>query len=221
MGNLLKSSIGKKLIMSLSGFFLMIFLIVHLVVNATSLFGPEAFEAACEFMALPIVKILVPVLAAGFIVHIAYATLLTISNLRARGKQRYEVAQKGEADSWAARNMFVLGIIILGFLAFHLSHFWAEMQLKNFMGQEESDPNMLMSQTFGNIWVLGAYIIWFVALWFHLTHGFWSAFQSIGLNNSKWIGRLKVVAYIFATAIVAGFIIVAVVAHLNSGAPVI
>jgi succinate dehydrogenase / fumarate reductase cytochrome b subunit len=216
MGNLLTSSIGKKLIMSLSGFFLMIFLIVHLTVNATSLIGPEAFKAACEFMALPIVKILVPVLAAGFIIHIAYATMLTISNLRARGNQRYEVSQKGEADSWAARNMFVLGIIILGFLAFHLSHFWAEMQLKNFMGQEETDPNFLMSQTFGNIWILIAYIIWFAALWFHLTHGFWSAFQSVGLNNGKWLSRLKVVAYIFSTIIAAGFIVVAIAAHFNA-----
>lgn len=216
MGNLLKSSIGKKLIMSLSGFFLMLFLIIHLVVNATSLVGPEAFKAACEFMALPIVKIMVPILAAGFIIHIAYATMLTITNLKARGKQDYEISHKGEADSWAARNMFVLGIIILGFLVFHLSHFWAEMQLKDFMGQEETDPNNLMSETFGNIWILGAYIIWFSALWFHLTHGFWSAFQSIGLNNAKWLVRLKFVAYIFSTFIVAGFIIIAVMAYINA-----
>ncbi len=216
MGNLLTSSIGKKLIMSLSGFFLMLFLIVHLTVNATSLIGPESFKAACDFMKLPIVTIMVPILAAGFIIHIIYATILTISNLRARGKQGYEVSHKGEADSWAARNMFVLGIIIIGFLAFHLSHFWAEMQLKDFMGQEQVDPNILMSQTFGNIWVLGAYIIWFSALWFHLTHGFWSAFQSIGLNNSKWLKRFKAVAYVFATIIASGFIVVAVSAYLNA-----
>jgi succinate dehydrogenase / fumarate reductase cytochrome b subunit len=216
MGNLLTSSIGKKLIMSITGLFLMLFLIVHLTVNATSLIGPEAFASACEFMALPVVTIMVPVLAAGFIIHIIYATWLTITNLRARGKERYAISHKGEADSWAARNMFVLGIIIIGFLAFHLSHFWAEMQLKDFTGQETSDPNMLMAQTFGNTWVLILYIIWFVALWFHLTHGFWSAFQSMGMNNSKWLKRLKAVAYVFATIVAAGFIVIAVAAHLNA-----
>lgn len=216
MGNLLTSSIGKKLVMSISGLFLLIFLFVHLTVNATSLFGPEAFEAACEFMALPVVTILVPVLAAGFIVHIAYATWITLVNLKARGSQRYEVTHKGEADSWAAKNMFVLGIIILGFLVFHLSHFWAEMQLKDFMGEEPTDPNFLMSQTFGNTAVLVAYIIWFAALWFHLTHGFWSALQSIGFNNDKWLYRLKVVAYIVATIICAGFVVIAIYAHFNA-----
>ena len=202
--------------MSISGLFLLIFLFVHLTVNATSLFGPEAFEAACEFMALPVVTILVPVLAAGFIVHIAYATWITLVNLKARGSQRYEVTHKGEADSWAAKNMFVLGIIILGFLVFHLSHFWAEMQLKDFMGEEPTDPNFLMSQTFGNTAVLVAYIIWFAALWFHLTHGFWSALQSIGFNNDKWLCRLKVVAYIVATILCAGVVVIALYAHFNA-----
>lgn len=216
MSNLLTSSIGKKLIMSITGAFLMLFLVVHLTVNATSLISEEAFEAACEFMALPIVKIMVPALAAGFIVHIIYATILTIGNLKARGTQGYAVSHKGEADSWAAKNMFVLGIIIVGFLAFHLTHFWAEMQLKNFIGIEETNPNVLMSQTFGNIWILLAYIIWFIALWFHLSHGFWSAFQSVGLNNSKWLDRLKNGATIFATIIVSGFIIVAISAHFNA-----
>lgn len=216
MGNFLTSSIGKKLIMSLSGLFLILFLLVHLTVNSMSLIGPEAFLAACEFMALPIVTIMVPILAAGFVIHIAYAIFITLSNMKARGKQGYEVSHKGEADSWASRNMFVLGVIVLGFLAFHLSHFWAEMQLKDFMGEEITDPNFLMSQTFGNIWVVALYIIWFAALWFHLTHGFWSAFQSIGFNNDKWLKRLKVISYIFATIIAVGFVIIAIAAYINA-----
>lgn len=93
MGNFLTSSIGKKLIMSLSGLFLILFLLVHLTVNSMSLIGPEAFLAACEFMALPIVTIMVPILAAGFVIHIAYAIFITLSNMKARGKQGLSLIQ--------------------------------------------------------------------------------------------------------------------------------
>lgn len=216
MGNIFTSSIGKKLIMSISGLFLMLFLLVHLVANGTSLIGPEAFKAACEFMSLPFIKVMVPVLAAGFIVHIIYAIYLTITNLKARGTERYAVAHKGKADSWASKNMFVLGIIVLGFLALHLTHFWAKMQLPEFLGHEGEDPNMLMSNIFGSLTFTSLYIIWFIALWFHLTHGFWSALQTIGLNNSIWLKRWKAVAQVYATLVVLGFIVIALVAYLRA-----
>ena len=216
MGNIFTSSIGKKLIMSISGLFLMIFLVVHLIANGTSLISPEAFEAACEFMSMPLIKIMVPVLAAGFVVHIIYASYLTITNLKARGNERYAVSHTGKSDSWAAKNMFVLGIIVLGFLAFHLTHFWAKMQLPEFLGQEAEDPNMLMEQIFGSLYFTIAYIVWFIALWFHLSHGFWSAFQTLGANNSIWIKRWQVVAQVYATVVVAGFIIIALNAYLKA-----
>ncbi len=216
MGNILTSSIGKKLIMSISGLFLIIFLLVHLLANSAYLLGPEAFDAVIEFMGSPFIVVMVPVLAAGFGIHIIYAAFLTIHNRKARGSQRYEVSNQAQTDSWASKNMFVLGIIILGVLVFHLSHFWAKMQLPEFTGGHAENGNVLMSQTFGNIWVLVCYLIWFAALWFHLTHGFWSAFQTVGANNSKWLGRLKVVSYIYATFIAVGFSIIAIYAHLNA-----
>ena len=94
MANIFCTSIGKKLIMSISGLFLILFLFVHATINAFSLISPELFEMGCEFMALPIVGILVPVLAAGFIIHIVYAFILNLINYRARGKERYAVANK-------------------------------------------------------------------------------------------------------------------------------
>ena len=115
--------------------------------------------------------------------------------------------------------MFVLGVIVLGVIAFHLTHFWAEMQLLQFQGYSHdqlADPNMLMAQTFKPLWVLIVYIVWFAALWFHLTHGFWSALQTIGWNNDIWIKRWRVIGYIFATIIFLGFTTVAVVAHINA-----
>ena len=141
MANIFTSSIGKKLIMSISGLFLILFLTVHLVANSTFLFSEEAFETACEIMATPFVTVMVPVLAFGFVIHIIYATILTLYNRKARGNERYAIPHKGHADSWSAKNMFVLGIIVLGCLVFHLTHFWDDMQLQEFMGNEPVNPN--------------------------------------------------------------------------------
>ena len=206
--------------MSISGLFLIIFLLLHMTINLFSVidsingtFGsPDGlFAVGCEFMSLPIVTVMVPVLAFGFIIHIIYALILTFSNLKARGGyNRYAVASKARTDSWASKNMIVLGIIVLGILVFHLTHFWADMQLQEWTGNHAEDPYLLLTATFGNWFNVVIYIIWFGALWFHLTHGFWSAFQTIGWDNKIWLGRLKVLAYIFATIIFLGFAIVAV-----------
>ncbi len=219
MANILNTSIGKKLIMSITGLFLILFLLVHLTINSLSLISEEAFKAGCDFMALPFVSVMVPILAAGFVIHIIYAFYLSITNLKARGKERYAISHKGEADSWAAKNMLVLGIIVLGCLALHFTDFWAEMQLKQFQGvphDQLADPNVLMYNTFGSYIITVLYLAWFTALWFHLTHGFWSAFQSIGWNNQIWIKRWKVISYIFATIISGGFAIIAIAACLRA-----
>ena len=214
------SSITKKLIMSVSGLFLIVFLLLHMTINLFSVIdtfkgtygaAEGLFQAGCDFMALPIVTIMVPVLAAGFIVHIAYAFILTAGNLRARGGiQRYAGGSKGKAESWAAKNMLLLGVIVLGLVAFHLNHFWAKMQLLEFQGHHAENPYMLLNATFQNWWMTAIYVIWFVALGLHLCHGFWSAFQSIGLSNKLWEKRLTYVGYFFVTVIVLGFIAVAV-----------
>ncbi len=216
MGNILTSSIGRKLIMSISGLFLIFFLLIHLLANSAYLFGPEAFDTVIEFMGSPLIVVMVPALAAGFIIHIVYAIYLTLYNRKARGSERYEVSNRAETDSWASKNMFVLGIIIGGVLAFHLTHFWAKMQLAEFTGGHAENGNILMETTFSNIWIVICYLIWFAALWFHLTHGFWSAFQTIGANNNKWLSRLKVVSYIYATFIAVGFSIIAIYAYLQT-----
>ena len=216
MGNIFTSSIGKKLIMSISGLFLILFLLVHLLANSAYLFGPEAFDLIIEIMGSPVVVAMVPVLAFGFIIHIFYASYLTLTNMKARGKERYAVSNKGETDSWSSKNMYVLGVIVLGFLVFHLTHFWAKMQLPEFTGGEAENVNDLMPLIFGNIYILIAYIIWFCALWLHLTHGFWSALQTVGMNNQKWLSRWKAVSYVYATVVVLGFIGIAVTAYLKA-----
>lgn len=213
MANIFTSSIGKKLIMSISGLFLILFLFIHAFVNALSLISDEAFQAGCEFMSLPIVTVMVPVLAAGFIIHIVYAFILNAMNLKARGPQRYAVPNKAKTDDWASKNMLVLGIIVLGALAFHLTHFWAKMQLPEMMGGEAEPGPALMRQTFKPLWVVIVYLVWFVALWLHINHGFWSALHTLGLNNSIWMKRWKVVSLVVSTLLVVVFIAVALKAY--------
>ena len=165
MANFLTSSIGKKFIQSISGAFLIIFLLLHATINFfsgidsfTGKFGAAAaddklfsagdglFKLGCDFMSTPVITIMVPILALGFLVHICYGIYLTWTNIKARGGvKRYEVPSKAAADSWSAQNMLVLGIVILGVLVFHLTHFWAKMQLPEFLGAEaENNPYILL-----------------------------------------------------------------------------
>ena len=130
MANIFTSSIGKKLIMSISGLFLIIFLLLHLSINMFSVIdtftgnfevgnADGLFALGCWFMSTPVITVMVPVLAFGFIIHIIYACYLTYCNIQTRGGyRRYEVSSKAKTESWASKNMFVLGIIVLGFIAF-------------------------------------------------------------------------------------------------------
>ena len=226
------SSIGKKFIQSISGAFLIIFLLLHATINFFSVIdtftgkfgiaaadeqlfskGDGLFKLGCDFMSTPFISIMVPILALGFLVHIGYGCWLTWKNMKARGGwKRYEVSSKAAADSWSAKNMFVLGIVILGFICFHLSHFWAKMQLPEMfgVGNFENNPYCLLVTTFGQWWILALYIVWFVAIWLHLVHGFWSMFQTVGWSGSIWMKRLKVIGVVVATLVVLMFLAAAV-----------
>ena len=226
------SSIGKKFIQAVSGAFLLLFLLLHGTINFFSVIdsftgkygivaadealfskGDGLFKLGCDFMSLPIIDIVVPILALGFLVHIGYGCWLTVKNIKARGGiKRYEVSSKAAADSWSAKNMFVLGIIILGLLGFHLTHFWAKMQLPEMfgIGTFENNPYLLLNVTFGKWWVVALYIIWFCAIFLHLTHGFWSMFQTVGWDGKTWFKRVKVIGVIVAALIVLLFVATAV-----------
>lgn len=210
------SSIGRKLIMSISGLFLIIFLTLHLFINLTSLISREAYEAACRFMDENIfIQIMVPVLALGFVIHILMGIILTIQNRKAR-PIGYTVKSKIQI-SWASKNMLVLGLIVLGLLVLHLSHFWAKMQLQHFLGNEGENPYDLVKTLFSNGWYVAMYIIWIVALCYHITHGFWSMFQSMGVTNRKWIPRLQKIAVIYSHTIMVGYILIPVYFYLGFG----
>ncbi|MBQ2006732.1 MAG: succinate dehydrogenase [Bacteroidales bacterium] len=232
------SSIGKKFIQAVSGAFLILFLLIHAVINFFSVIdsftgkfgiaaadhdlfseGDGLFKLGCDFMSTPVITIIVPVLALGFLVHIAYGCWLTYQNIRARGGiKRYEVASKAATDSWSARNMFVLGIVILGALFFHLFHFWAKMQLPELtgIGVFENNPYILLTTVFGSWWMLAIYVAWFAAIWYHLVHGFWSMFQTVGWDGSIWFKRIKVIGVIVVSIICFLFVAVAVNAFIQA-----
>ena len=218
MASIFKSSIGKKLIMSITGLCLILFLTFHMVMNLTYVFDPDSvvYGTICEILSMGWVNVVVPVLAAFFVLHILYAFILTIGNRKARGEQRYEIPNKAKTDSWSARNMFVLGLIVLCGIGLHLINFWAKMQLQNWLGGVEADPYQLMGAIFGKWWVLCIYLVWFAAVWFHLTHGFWSALQTLGWNNQIWFNRWKWIACIYVTLLMLGFAVVAIFAFCKA-----
>ncbi|MBQ2451840.1 MAG: succinate dehydrogenase, partial [Bacteroidales bacterium] len=182
MASIFTSSIGKKLIQSISGMFLIAFLLLHGTINFFSVIdtftgkygaADGLYQLGCDFMATPIVTLMVPVLALGFVIHILWGMWLSYGNLKARGGfKRYEVASKAKADSWASKNMLVLGMVVLLGIALHLTDFWAKMQLQEFLGKHAENPYDLMDATFGRWWLSALYIAWFVLLWLHLNHGF-------------------------------------------------
>ena len=237
MANFFTSSIGKKFIQSISGAFLILFLLLHGTINFFSVIdsftgkfgiaandavlfteGDGLFKLGCDFMSTPVISIMVPVLALGFVIHILFGIWLSVENyIKRGGVKRYAVASKAKNDSWSAKNMFVLGIIILGFIGFHLAHFWAKMQLPEMfgIGTFENNPYCLLEATFGKWWILALYIVWFFFIWLHLNHGFWSMFQTIGWNNKKWLPRLRVIGIVISTLIILLFVSTAVNAFIQ------
>lgn len=217
MSNFLTSSIGKKVIMSLSGLFLIAFLCVHLALNLFLIFdnSGELFNHGAHFMATnPAIKIMEPILALGFIIHIIWASVLTLQNQKARPIGYNKTDQGGNA-TWASRNMYILGGLILVFLIIHLYNFWWNIKVTGTLdsividGTEMENTYLLVSGLFkSSIIYCVIYIIGAVLLGLHLTHGFWSAFQSIGFCNQIWRKRLECLAYIFAVIMAVGFSII-------------
>ncbi len=228
MGNFLSnSSIGRKLVMSISGCFLVLFLLFHMSMNIAALFSAEAYNAICAFLGANWYAVAgTGVLAAGVFVHFAYALMLTIQNRKARGQQRYAVTVTEKGVSWASKNMLVLGVIVIGGLLVHMCHFWSKMMLVELMGEHSvvvggmelapTDGAALIAFTFSKWYNVLIYVVWLAALWFHLSHGVWSMIQTVGWANDKWYPRLKCLSTLVATLICGGFALVAVVFFVKS-----
>ena len=221
---LIDSSIGRKLIMSITGVFLVLFLLFHSCMNIVVIISPEAYNAICAFLGANWYAIVgTSVLAAGFVIHILYAFLLSYQNLRARGPERYAMKKNQTGVSWASRNMLILGAVVFGFLVLHMYNFWFKMQFAELSGIhtgnfEPSKGAEYVIELFSNKVYCIIYIVWLAALWLHLTHGIWSALQTTGLNNKTWLPRVKVISNIISTIVILMFMSIPVYFLLGCGA---
>lgn len=209
--------------MSVTGVALILFLTFHMAMNLVAIFSGDAYNMVCEFLGANWYALVATVgLAALFVIHIIYAFWLTMQNRKARGSERYAVVDKPKTVEWASQNMLVLGIIVIAGLGLHLANFWYKMQFAEIIGNHElgafgpTDGAAYIQETFANPIFVVLYLIWFGAIWFHLTHGFWSSMQSLGWNNKVWINRWKTIGNIYTTLIMLGFTAVLVIYFLKS-----
>ncbi len=199
---LTNSSVGRKVVMSITGLFLVLFVTFHALMNAVAVLSFGAYDKICEFLGANWYAVLgTAVIAGGMVVHIIYAFWLTYQNRKARGGDRYAISKNWKSVSWASQNMLVLGVIVFCFLILHLVQFWAKMQVPELLGEHVMNGKFYLDAVFSQVWVLPVYLIGFAAIWFHLTHGFWSAFQTLGVANDKWICRWRAIACVWATVV--------------------
>ena len=218
MSGLLKSSIGRKVAMALSGLFLVIFLTQHFVINSTTVLAPDLFNSWSHFMGTNglVQFVLQPVLIFGVVFHFIMGFVLEIQNRRAR-PVNYVSFKGSENASWMSRNMIISGITILAFLGLHFYDFWIPEMIHKYVEFAPEDPTRYYAETvhkFESPVRVGLYVISFVFLALHLWHGFASTFQSVGFNN-KYSKALSKFAKVWSIAIPVGFIIIAVYLHLN------
>ena len=210
---LINSSIGRKVVMSLTGVALVLFMTFHASMNVVALFSGDAYNMICKLLGANWYAVVATIaLGALAVCHIIYAFILTAQNRRARGSERYAVTSKPDSVEWASQNMLVLGLIVCLGLLLHLFNFWYNMMFAELTGMETAiDPANgfeLIKATFSNKLYVVLYILWIVALWFHLSHGFWSALQTLGVNGKVWFNRWKTIGVVYVTLLMLAFLVV-------------
>ena len=189
---LINSSIGRKVIMSVTGIALVLFLTFHMSMNVVALFSGSAYNLICEFLGANWYAVVATVgLGALTVIHIVYAFILTAQNRRARGAERYAVTDWSPKVEWASRNMLVLGLIIVLGLLLHIFNFWYNMMFAELL---HLPTRFSPSDGF-------AYIQ-------DLSHGFWSAMQTLGINGKIWFDRWKTIGLVYTTLLMLGFLAV-------------
>lgn len=216
------STLGRKLIMALTGLFLILFLAVHLTGNLQLLKndGGQAFNIYAEFMSTnPLIQFISKGNFAFILIHVLLSLYLTVQNHKARGAERYAVSS-GKSSIWASRNMGILGTLILIFLVVHLKDFWAQMHfgsvaIVNYNGHDVRDLAALVDYWFAKEWYVVLYVFCMGALAFHLWHGFISAFQTLGLNHLKYNPVISFVGKTFALVVPALFAWIPIAMYFN------
>jgi len=218
--NFLTSSIGKKLIMSLTGLFLIQFLLVHLIGNLQLLVddGGDKFNLYAQFMTTnPIIKTTSILLYSGILLHIVQGLLIWKQNSGSR-ETRYAVS-KNPNVGFSSKYMGWLGTIILVFLILHLWQFWFKMKFGTIdpvtiEGEKVKDLYTLVAATFKNPLYVIAYVIGMIVVGLHLKHGFQSSFQTLGLNHKKYTPIIKGLGLAYSILVPLGFAIIPIYFYL-------
>jgi succinate dehydrogenase / fumarate reductase cytochrome b subunit len=219
--NFFSSTIGRKVVMALTGLFLILFLVVHLIGNLQLMKsdGGQAFNKYAAFMTSnPLIVTISYVNYAFIILHIVWSILLTGRNRRARGAQGYAVVKN--SSHWTSRNMGILGTFIFIFLVIHLRGFWYEMHwggipTANYDGTEYKNLYSVVDVAYSELWFVLLYVVSMILLAFHLFHGFGSAFQTLGVNHVKYNPVIRFIGVAFALVVPALFALIPVYMYLN------
>jgi succinate dehydrogenase / fumarate reductase cytochrome b subunit len=216
------SSVGKKLVMALTGLFLITFLVVHAGINACiwANDGGVMFNKAAHFMgSIIVIRILEVGLFIGIFIHIIQGYVLEFSN-RSKRKIGYNVNIGNKGSKWYSRSMGLLGTILLLFFIIHWYHFWIPSRFtgvpeKNVDGKMMHDLFSLMKITFTELWVVIVYVFACFSLCWHLIHGFQSAFRTIGVSNQRYLVLIKTAGITFSVIISVVFAMMPVSMHLG------
>jgi succinate dehydrogenase / fumarate reductase, cytochrome b subunit len=219
--NFFSSTLGRKVLMALTGLFLILFLVVHLIGNIQLLHDDQgrAFNVYAHFMTSnPLIKTISILNFSFILLHIIVAAILTGRNRAARGPVGYKVSKN--SSTWASRNMGILGTLVLVFLVIHLKGFWAEthfgnLEVMDYDGTEAKNLFAVVDAAYSNIWYVVVYIVSMVAVAFHLYHGFGSAFQTLGLNHVKYNKLIRVVGVAFAIIVPLLFALIPILMYLD------
>ncbi len=218
----LTSTPGRKVIMAATGIFLILFLAVHLTGNLQLLKDDngESFNIYAEFMSTnPLIQFVSKGNFFFILLHVVVSVFLTRKNQQAR-PVAYKVPVKSGTSSLSSRNMGILGTLILVFLIIHLKGFWYEMHFgaipyKNYDGYEARDLYAVVDAAYSQwYWVL-IYVVSMLAVAFHLSHGFQSAFQTLGINHVKYSPAIKFLGIAFSILVPAGFAVIPIVMFFN------
>jgi succinate dehydrogenase / fumarate reductase cytochrome b subunit len=220
MSNIFSSSVGKKLIMSLAGLFLISFLLVHLVINLLVFKeSHESFNKAAHFMGTnPVVRIMEMVLFGGFLLHMIYGVIVSLQNMMAR-PVGYKVSNNSQL-SFFSKYMFHTAVILTIFLVLHLFDFYIKAKFIGgveevvYDGKSYHDLAALVILRFKIWWVDAVYILAILGLGFHLHHGFQSAFQTLGINHPVYTPVIKGFGLIYTILITIGFISIPIFVYL-------
>ncbi len=207
------SSVGRKFFMALTGLFLVLFLLVHLVANLTLFGGADAFNAASHFMGTnPLIQIMQPVLALGFIAHIGMGIILELKNNEAR-PIGYAKNNANANSKWASRNMIITGLMILAFLVLHIIHYFVPFKFNTELVEAAGTHYDFVIARFDSLLYTIIYVIAFILLGMHLVHGFQSSLTTTGIRQEKYRKCIVQLGIAYSILIAVGFSAIALWFH--------